>query len=50
MFGVFPLIGGCLALILPETLRQKMPDTIEEAEKMGKYDKDFSAEVTMSRD
>lgn len=36
VFGMFAFIAGILALILPETLGQKLPETIEEAENIGK--------------
>lgn len=36
VFGMFAFISGLLATTLPETLGQKLPDTIEEAEKIGK--------------
>lgn len=32
IFGVTPLMGAVLCLVLPETLDCKLPDTIEEAE------------------
>ncbi|XP_052749979.1 organic cation transporter protein-like isoform X2 [Galleria mellonella] len=36
MFGGMGLISGCLVLTQPETLGTKMPDTLEEAEAIGK--------------
>lgn len=36
LFGVVAFISGLLASLLPETLGQKLPDTIEEAENIGK--------------
>lgn len=36
VFGTFAFISGLLATTLPETLGQKLPDTIEEAENIGK--------------
>lgn len=36
VFGSFAFISGLLAFTLPETLGQKLPDTIEEAENIGK--------------
>lgn len=36
VFGSFAFISGVLATTLPETLGQKLPDTIEEAENIGK--------------
>lgn len=35
VFGLFAFIAGMLAFLLPETLGSKLPDTIEEAEKIG---------------
>lgn len=35
-FGTFAFISGILAIILPETIGQKLPDTIEEAENIGR--------------
>jgi fluoride ion exporter CrcB/FEX len=36
VFGVFAFISGILAIFLPETLGRKLPDTIKEAEEIGK--------------
>lgn len=36
VFGMFAFISGLLAIVLPETLGQKLPDTIQEAENIGK--------------
>lgn len=36
IFGVVPLIGVGLCLLLPETLDCKLPDTVEEAENFGR--------------
>lgn len=32
IFGIIPLIGAALCILLPETVDCKLPDTIEEAE------------------
>ncbi len=32
VFGCMALLGSFLALLLPETLNKKLPDTIEQAE------------------
>lgn len=39
VYGSFAFTSGLLALTLPETLGQKLPDTIEEAENIGKKSK-----------
>lgn len=36
MFGAMSSIAGLLSLLFPETLNTKLPDTIEEAENIGK--------------
>lgn len=36
LFGIVAFISGLLAFWLPETLGMKLPDTIEEAENIGK--------------
>lgn len=36
LFGIVAFISGVLATMLPETLGRKLPDTIEEAENIGK--------------
>jgi OCT family organic cation transporter-like MFS transporter 1 len=36
LFGVMSVFSGLLALYFPETLNVKLPDTIEEAENIGK--------------
>lgn len=36
IFGAFAFMSGLLATTLPETLGQKLPHTIEEAENIGK--------------
>ncbi|XP_026286905.1 organic cation transporter protein isoform X1 [Frankliniella occidentalis] len=39
LFGTMSLISGLLALVFPETHNTKLPDTIEEAENIGKSKK-----------
>ncbi|XP_034238416.1 organic cation transporter protein [Thrips palmi] len=36
IFGSLALISGCLALLLPETLNKKLPETIADGEQFGK--------------
>lgn len=35
VFGASSLVGGLLSLYFPETLNKKLPDTMEEANKLG---------------
>lgn len=35
VFGIFSWIGGLISLYFPETLNRKLPDTLEEANKLG---------------
>ncbi|EFN84558.1 Organic cation transporter protein [Harpegnathos saltator] len=37
IFGVGPLIGAVLCLLLPETMNCELPETIEDGENFGKY-------------
>jgi hypothetical protein len=37
LFGGMSVFSGLLALYFPETLNVKLPDTIEEAENIGKH-------------
>ncbi|GLV31844.1 uncharacterized protein CBL_07604 [Carabus blaptoides fortunei] len=39
IFGLMPLISTAACFRLPETLNNKLPDTIEEAEQIGRLDK-----------
>lgn len=39
VFGIVAFIAGILAKFLPETLGRKLPDTIEEAESIGKSER-----------
>lgn len=36
MFAAMAIAAGLLSLLFPETLNTKLPDTIEEAENIGK--------------
>lgn len=36
LFGGISVASGLLILLIPETLNQKLPDTVEEAERLGK--------------
>jgi len=42
LFGLIALVAGYLALYLPETLNQPMPETIEDGENFGKGDTCFT--------
>lgn len=35
VFGGFSILAGCLALLLPETLHKKLPETINDAVQFG---------------
>ncbi len=37
-YAILATIGAILGLFLPETKDREIPDTIEEAEKLGKYE------------
>jgi hypothetical protein len=37
IFGALSIIAGLLLLLLPETHRQILPDTIAEGEQFGRY-------------
>lgn len=36
LFGGMALLAGALVLVVPETLGAKLPDTMEEASRLGK--------------
>jgi OCT family organic cation transporter-like MFS transporter 4/5 len=36
LFGGISVASGLLILLIPETLNQKLPHTVEEAERLGK--------------
>ena len=36
LFGGISVASGLLILLIPETLNQKLPDTVEEAENLGR--------------
>lgn len=42
IFGSLALLSGCLALLLPETLNKKLPETIKDGERFGKKEKKMS--------
>lgn len=46
LFGAVALVAGLLALLLPETLGYKLPDTAEEAERIGNDDKDTDMHIS----
>lgn len=37
IFGVLSISAGCASLFLPETLNQKLPDTLEDGINLGRY-------------
>lgn len=45
LFGIVAAIGGFLAFILPETLGRKLPDSIEEAERLD-HEEEISMNIT----
>ncbi len=36
IYGSLAVLGGLLALLLPETLGQKLPETLQDGEEFGK--------------
>jgi hypothetical protein len=38
IFGIGPIIGAILCLLLPETMNCELPETIEDGENFGKYE------------
>jgi hypothetical protein len=37
VFGLVPLFGALLCILLPETANAELPDTLDEGENFGKY-------------
>jgi hypothetical protein len=49
-FGLGPLVGALLCILLPETANAVLPDTLEEGENFGKYVYDrFVTDCTSSK-
>ncbi len=48
LFGVLSIVGGLMALLLPETLGKNLPETIEEGEQFGKWVLNISVEWKMT--
>ncbi|XP_055692440.1 organic cation transporter protein isoform X1 [Lutzomyia longipalpis] len=46
LFGILSFIAGITAFFFPETLRKKLPDTVDEAENLGRTEEDI--ELTSS--
>uniref|UniRef100_A0A336L4Z8 CSON004419 protein n=1 Tax=Culicoides sonorensis TaxID=179676 RepID=A0A336L4Z8_CULSO len=53
LFGIIAFIGGFLTLILPETLNTKLPETVQDAENLGRKiletDQNNSKEIEITR-
>jgi len=47
--GVFSIMGGLMSLRLPETLNEKLPQTLEEGEEFGKDFRWFYLNPKLSR-
>jgi hypothetical protein len=43
IFGAIAVVSGLLALLLPETLNQPLPQTLEDGEKFGRGDTALNA-------
>lgn len=43
LFGIVSLIGGLLALLLPETFGRRLPETVEEAENIHKQESEITS-------
>jgi len=49
IMGVFSIMGGLMSLRLPETLNEKLPQTLEEGEEFGKDFRWFYLNPKLSR-
>lgn len=45
IFGILSLIGGCLSLVLPETLNKQLPETIADGERFGREESACPEEI-----